>query len=150
MDKDVNQSDCQLNFIDEFKSMESSSKLKIVLLFLIFVLLFILVIEGLVANKYLKKLVYGNTTNGFSVETKTTKSIEDVFPDLTTVNDTQTTHSTSTKSYIINTESKKIHFSDCYVLDNTSDDKKNSVTLTDEELQEYLSNGYEVCKKCGG
>ncbi len=150
MNIEKNQSNKQEKFIDKFKDLESVSKAKFILLFLICVFLFVLVIEGLVANRYLHKLVSGDSVNGFSVEIKTTKSIEDVFPDITSLDSTETTCLAGAKSYIINTESKKIHFRDCYVLENTSDEKKKSVILTDEELEEYLNNGYEVCKKCGG
>ncbi len=52
--------------------------------------------------------------------------------------------------YVINTNTKKIHRPSCSVLANTKEENKKSVTLTDEELKEYLNGSYEFCKKCGG
>lgn len=56
-----------------------------------------------------------------------------------------------TKTYVINTNSKKIHLSSCSYAANMKEENKLTVQLTDEELQnQYLSNGYAFCSRCLG
>lgn len=52
--------------------------------------------------------------------------------------------------YILNINSKKIHLPDCSSAARTKDENKKTVYLTADELKEYLNDGYEYCKICGG
>ncbi len=56
----------------------------------------------------------------------------------------------SKETYIININSKKIHYADCSSAIRTKEENKKTVELTDEELQEYLNDGHSFCKTCGG
>lgn len=56
----------------------------------------------------------------------------------------------NTKTYVINKSSKKIHLESCSFADRIKEDNKNILQLTNEELQEYLQNGYTKCNTCGG
>ncbi len=53
-------------------------------------------------------------------------------------------------TYVINTNSNKIHLSDCSFADRIKDENKKTVQLSKEELTDYLNNGYSLCKTCGG
>ncbi len=64
-----------------------------------------------------------------------------------------TSHSSDTVSkttYVINTSSNKIHFADCTFAVRTKEENKKTVTLTVEEMNDYLNSGYTFCKTCGG
>lgn len=55
------------------------------------------------------------------------------------------------RSYVINTSSKKIHYSDCSYATRIKDENKLVLNITEDELKSnYLSNGYTFCSKCGG
>lgn len=55
------------------------------------------------------------------------------------------------RSYVINTSSKKIHYSDCSYAERIKDENKLALNITEDELKSnYLSNGYTFCSKCGG
>ena len=54
------------------------------------------------------------------------------------------------KTYIINKNSKKIHYPGCSFTNNMSEENKKVVDLTDEQLKEYMSNGHTMCSRCGG
>lgn len=56
----------------------------------------------------------------------------------------------SRKTYVINTNSKKIHSPDCASAIRTKEENKKTVKLSDEELQSYIKDGYDICKICGG
>ena len=56
----------------------------------------------------------------------------------------------NTNTYVINKSSKKIHLQSCSFADRIKEDNKNILQLTNEELQEYLQNGYTKCSTCGG
>lgn len=58
----------------------------------------------------------------------------------------------SRKTYVLNISksSKKIHLSSCSFVSRIKDENKKTVKLTDEELQEYINDGYTICKTCGG
>lgn len=54
------------------------------------------------------------------------------------------------RNYILVTSTKKVHSPDCtYALRAKAENKK-SVTLTDEQIDEYINRGYVLCKSCGG
>lgn len=55
------------------------------------------------------------------------------------------------RSYVVNTSSKKIHYSDCSYATRIKDENKLVLNITEDELKSnYLSNGYTFCSKCGG
>lgn len=55
------------------------------------------------------------------------------------------------RSYVVNTSSKKIHYSDCSYATRIKDENKLVLNITEDELNAgYLSNGYTFCSKCGG
>lgn len=54
-------------------------------------------------------------------------------------------------AYVINKSSKKIHYPNCSYASNIKEENKLTVNLTADELNnQYLSNGYVFCSKCGG
>lgn len=63
---------------------------------------------------------------------------------------TQANNESKTTKYILNINSKKIHLPDCSSAARTKEENKKTVQLTDDELQNYLDDGYEYCKICGG
>ena len=88
--------------------------------------------------------------NNTSKETTTKKHSE------TTTNGNTTTQKSddniTRKTYVLNISksSKKIHLSSCSFVSRIKDENKKTVKLTDEELQEYIDDGYTICKTCGG
>lgn len=62
----------------------------------------------------------------------------------------QTSSNSEKTKYILNINSKKIHLPDCSSAARTKEENKKTVQLTADELQEYLNDGYEYCKICGG
>lgn len=54
----------------------------------------------------------------------------------------------SGKTYVLNTNSKKIHSPDCRYA--TSMKEENKKVVENADLDELLSEGYEVCSVCGG
>ncbi len=80
------------------------------------------------------------TSNNFENTQKPTES--------TTEN--QPNDSVPRTTYVININSKKIHFSDCTFVNRTKEENKKTVKLSSDELNEYLNNGYVFCKTCGG
>lgn len=77
------------------------------------------------------------TTETSQTEAGTTKSV-------TQSNDSERTE------YILNTSSKKIHLPNCTFVSRTMEENKKIVNLSDDELKEYMNNGYTFCKTCGG
>lgn len=88
--------------------------------------------------------------------TSTTEESTEIYSDnsTTTTTTTKVTESTknnsNAKTYVINRNSKKIHKEDCSFVDRISKENKQIVQLTNEELNEYKSNGYTLCSSCGG
>ncbi len=85
----------------------------------------------------------------------TTKKSETTTKENTTKNSTTTRPSNNENNsdkttYVLNTSSKKIHLPDCSFVDRTKEENKKVVELTDDEIQQYLNNGYTFCKTCGG
>ncbi len=70
------------------------------------------------------------------------------------INESNTENSVSDTSakitYVINTTSNKIHFSDCSFANRMKEENKKVVKLSKAELNDYLNNGYTFCKTCGG
>ena len=79
-----------------------------------------------------------------------TKPPESQSPQQTEPDEKVTASNNQGKVYVINTSSKKIHLPDCSFVARTKEQNKKTVTLSDDELNEYLNNGHELCKTCGG
>lgn len=158
MDKKSKQ---ESNSVQKFNT-DTMSKITLIGIVVISLLLIVIVVQLFFMNKYLRNVLQDNfilTTEKIEthlvVATETTKSVYEVMPGWTEPKETDTTQlPTETKksgsSYVINTNSKKIHRPSCSVLTNTNESNKKYVTLTDEELNDYLNGSYEFCKKCGG
>ncbi len=56
----------------------------------------------------------------------------------------------STRDYVINVNSNKIHYSACTFVSRMKDENKKEITLTKDELNNYLNSGYTLCSTCGG
>ena len=144
------------------------------ILFLIGVLLCILIFKINETNKYLK-IIAENSSISIETETKDENydSVLNVFTEEPTKQEdilqkpnyesTEPTDSTETvtqedattdtkqgKTYVINISSKKIHKPDCSFVGRTKEENKNTVVLSDEQLKDYINNGYQICKTCGG
>lgn len=87
-----------------------------------------------------KRQTNSNTSNASKNETTTKKE--------TTTKSSE--NNAKSKTYVINTNSKKIHYADCTFAERTKEENKKTVKLTDDELKSYLNNGYTFCKTCGG
>lgn len=68
----------------------------------------------------------------------------------TNANNTTTKPQSKTKTYVINKNSKKIHTKDCSFVDRMNEENKQIVQLTNDELNNYLNDGYTTCSSCGG
>ena len=115
-----------------------------------------------------------NYESVLNIYTEDAKRPEDILPnpkdDITDKNDTdekteptnnltpqQTEHTeeitennSQDATYVINISSKKIHKPDCSFVSRTKEENKKTVTLSEDELKEYINNGHELCKTCGG
>lgn len=104
----------------------------------------------------LEEMSSSTTTTEKSKETTTKKAETTTKKDAT--NTTTTTQSSSQNNeaksdkttYVLNISSKKIHLPDCSFVNRTKEENKKIVELTEQELQNYLSDGYTFCKTCGG
>lgn len=67
-----------------------------------------------------------------------------------TTTTTTTNPQSKTKTYVINKNSKKIHTNDCSFVDRMKEENKQIVQLTNDELNNYLNDGYTTCSSCGG
>lgn len=92
-------------------------------------------------------------TNVSAKET-TTKSNKETTTNNTTHSSTTTQTSeennVTKKTYILNINSKKIHYPDCSSAARTKEENKKTVNLSKDELQNYINDGYTFCKTCGG
>lgn len=52
--------------------------------------------------------------------------------------------------FIINMNSKKIHYSDCTFVNRMKEENRKVIQLSNDELNEYINNGYTLCSTCGG
>lgn len=91
------------------------------------------------------------TTDESTTEQSTTKKNETTTKQSQTTQTTDNNENNSSKTtYVLNISSKKIHLADCSFVNRTKEENKKTVELTDEELQQYLDDGYTLCKTCGG
>ena len=161
-------------YIEKFTSEEASLKKIPFYLFLIGVLIVVFIIKINETNKYLKIITesdnpsieihtkdekYDEVLNIYTEDTKTPEEIlpnpyEEIEKQPTSENTEEivepSTSTTSKQKYVINISSKKIHKPDCSFVARTKEENKKTVELSNDELKEYLNNGHEFCKTCGG
>lgn len=149
--------------------------------FAICILLTVICIELNTANRYLKRISSGGATYSFETNTKSNDPHEifsektseqpneinsESKPSETEHTSAQTTERVTeissdtavtskpqgnVRTYVINKNSKKVHYSTCSYAANMKEENKLTVQITYDELKnQYLSNGYTFCSKCGG
>lgn len=162
---------------DAFTSEAKASRIPFYF-FIICILLAVICIQLNTVNRYLKKISSGGL-GSYSFETNGSSSDPfEIFSEKSTESDTETTaknqtpetnsataHTTespsesavqskpqgSVKTYVINKNSKKIHYPTCSYAANMKEENRLTVSLTEEELNsQYLSNGYVFCSRCAG
>lgn len=52
--------------------------------------------------------------------------------------------------FVINVNSKKIHYADCTFVGRMKEENRKVIQLSNDELNEYINNGYTLCSTCGG
>ena len=151
--------------VEEFTSKESNIR------WISFACVLIVTLLGIIAlllydmNKDIHSLIdlledgeYNRVVDVFYENENTSTTTE---PDSTNVNSVESTTKSEnitatikqqgkTKTYIINKSSKKIHLESCSFADRIKEDNKDTLQLTNKELQEYLQNGYTKCNTSGG
>lgn len=151
--------------VEEFTSKESNIR------WISFACVLIVTLLGIIAlllydmNKDIHSLIdlledgeYNRVVDVFYENENTSTTTE---PDSTNVNSVESTRKSenitsttkpqgNTKTYVINKSSKKIHLESCSFADRIKEDNKDTLQLTNKELQEYLQNGYTKCNTCGG
>ena len=161
-------------YIEKFTSEEASLKKIPFYLFLIGVLIVVFIIKINETNKYLKIIAesdnpsieihtkdekYDEVLNIYTEDTKTPEEIlpnpyDEINKQPTSENKEEfvepSTSTTSKQKYVINISSKKIHKPECSFVARTKEENKKTVELSNDELKEYLNNGHEFCKTCGG
>ena len=161
-------------YIANFTSEEASLKKIPFYLFLIGVLIVVFIIKINETNKYLKIITesdnpsieihtkdekYDEVLNIYTEDTKTPEEIlpnpyDEINKQPTSENKEEfvepSTSTTSKQKYVINISSKKIHKPECSFVARTKEENKKTVELSNDELKEYLNNGHEFCKTCGG
>ena len=63
---------------------------------------------------------------------------------------TQQQNNSKKYDFVINVNSKKIHYSDCTFVSRMKKENKKAIQLSNDELNEYINNGYTLCSTCGG
>ena len=87
--------------------------------------------------------------------TNITENKNDISSDKTTTEkNTESTAQQQSHSvnydFVINTNSKKIHYSDCTFVSRMKKENRKDIQLSNDELNEYINNGYTLCSTCGG
>ena len=90
------------------------------------------------------------TTTEGKIETTTNKKVETAESTTNANNNQPSENKANKKTYVLNISSKKIHLPECSFVNRTKEENRKIVELTEDELKEYLENGYTLCKTCGG
>lgn len=96
------------------------------------------------------ELTTDETTTEKKIETTTNKEVETTESTTKTNTNQSSENKENKKTYVLNVSSKKIHLPECSFVNRTKEENRKIVELTEQELQEYLENGYTLCKTCGG
>lgn len=91
--------------------------------------------------------LYDETINN---STDTSTSTKDVQNDTTTTSPSINTNDSSKITYVININSKKMHYKTCSFVSRMKEENKSIVQLNKDELNSYLNSGYSFCSSCGG
>lgn len=89
----------------------------------------------------------GNISNDVTIKNETTSKQNNVTEAVT---NTTSTDSENKVTYVINTNSKKIHYAQCSFVNRMKEENKQTIKLSKNELKNYLENGYTFCSTCGG
>lgn len=89
----------------------------------------------------------GNISNDVTIKTETTSKQNDVTEAVT---NTTSTDNENKVTYVININSKKIHYAQCSFVNRMKEENKQTIKLSKNELKNYLENGYTFCSTCGG
>lgn len=141
-------------------------------LLLIVVLLFGILFKLHETNKYLKILsnLYNDGKLNIVIPTDNYESVSDVFQkneseynsnnelesipsanEDTSENNNEIIDDGNSKStYVLNTSSKKIHNPSCSHAERMNEENKKIIELSNEQLEDYIQNGYTKCSTCGG
>mgnify|MGYP003289079374 CR=1 FL=1 len=96
------------------------------------------------------ELSESETDNTINNTTESTTKVKENSTENTTEAVTQQ-HSNSQKyDFVINTNSNKIHYVDCTFVGRMKEENKKYIQLSNDELNDYLNNGYTLCSTCGG
>lgn len=82
--------------------------------------------------------------------TTTEKNTESTKNENITESTAQQQNNSKKYDFVINTNSKKIHYSDCTFVSRMKEENKKAIQLSNDELNEYINNGYTLCSTCGG
>ena len=95
-----------------------------------------------------KNINTNNNSNNVTNKTETTSSqnINTTEVEITT----SSTDNESKTTYVININSKKIHYAQCSFVNRMKEENKQTIKLSKNELKNYLENGYTFCSTCGG
>lgn len=88
------------------------------------------------------------TTKKAQQNTSTTTTKKNVQNNTTTTTKKNTQNNVGSGTYVLNTNTKKIHKQTCSQVKRIDSLNKDVVTLTKSELQNYLNNGYTYCGHC--
>ncbi len=85
-----------------------------------------------------------------NVETTSSKKTETQSSSTTTETSTAKADTSAKITFVINKNSKKIHYYDCSFVNRMKEENKEIIKLNKSELNNYLNNGYSLCNTCGG
>ena len=88
-----------------------------------------------------------NISNDVTIKNETTSKQNNVTEAVT---NTTSTDNENKVTYVINTNSKKIHYAQCSFVSRMKEENKQTIKLSKNELKNYLENGYTFCSTCGG
>lgn len=88
-----------------------------------------------------------NISNDVTIKNETTSKQNDVTDAET---NTTSTNNENKVTYVININSKKIHYAQCSFVSRMKEENKQTIKLSKNELKNYLENGYTFCSTCGG
>ena len=98
--------------------------------------------------------IYDNSlpesTTQNSTETLNNNNETEYITDSTTVSHTVQNDTSTKTNFVININSKKIHYADCSFVNRMKEENKKSIQLSNIELKEHLNSGYTLCSTCGG
>ena len=94
----------------------------------------------------------GDTLPMYNEISSTTEYSTNKNNEKTTIETTITSPSSASDkiTYVINKNSKKMHYKTCSFVSRMNEENKSVVQLNKDELKTYLNSGYSFCSSCGG